>query len=69
MLAAMDRARVIVSIAGRTLHGVKETYADAARGELIALISSSWHLEIAAREGNGAQELGVRVGDEIVVAS
>lgn len=67
MLADAERARIAVTIAGRTVRGVRQTYADAARGEVIALISSSWVLEIAMREGSAARELGVRVGDEVVL--
>jgi S-adenosylmethionine hydrolase len=67
MLTAMDQSRIGVNIAGRTLRGVRQTYADAARGELIALISSSWMLEVAAREDSAARELGVRIGDEVIV--
>jgi S-adenosyl-L-methionine hydrolase (adenosine-forming) len=67
MLAGMDRARVVVRIGGRAVRGLKQTYADAARGELIVLISSSWQVEIAVRDGNAAQTLGTRVGDEVVV--
>lgn len=67
MLVCMDRAHIAVNIAGRTLRGVEQTYADAALGELIALIGSSWALEVAARDGNAARELGVRIGDEVVV--
>jgi S-adenosyl-L-methionine hydrolase (adenosine-forming) len=54
MLAGMDRARIVVRIGGRVVRGVKTTYADAARGEPIALISSSWQVEIAVRDGNAA---------------
>ncbi len=67
MLSGMDRGRLVVHIGGRVVRGVKSTYADAARGELVALISSSWHLEVAMRDGNAAEALGVRIGDEMVV--
>jgi S-adenosyl-L-methionine hydrolase (adenosine-forming) len=68
MLEGMDRARLVVSIGTKQVRGVKTTYADAARGELIALISSSWQVEVAMREGNAAQTLGIRLGDEVVLA-
>ncbi|MEW5720071.1 MAG: SAM-dependent chlorinase/fluorinase [Chloroflexota bacterium] len=68
LLAGMDRARVIVRVGGRALRGIKATYASAAPGEAIALISSSWHVEIAVRDGSAAQTLGVQIGDEIVVS-
>jgi S-adenosylmethionine hydrolase len=36
-------------------------------GELVAYIGSSGHLEIALREGNAAQSLGVEIGDKILL--
>jgi S-adenosylmethionine hydrolase len=68
LLAGMDRARVGVRLGVHVLRGIKATYASAAPGEALALISSSWHLEIAVRDGNAAQKLGAQIGDEIVVS-
>ena len=65
--AGMDRARVVVRIGAHSLRGIKATYAAAASGEAIALISSSWQVEIAVRDGNAAQTLGIRIGDEVVI--
>jgi S-adenosylmethionine hydrolase len=43
---------------GQTLiTGIKRTFADAAPGELIALVGSSGHLEISIANGNAAQSL------------
>ena len=67
MLAGMDRARVVVRIGAYSLRGIKPTYAAVASGEAIALISSSWQVEIAVRDGNAAQSLGIRTGDEVVI--
>lgn len=67
MLEGMDRARMVIEIAGKKIMGLKRAYADVAPGELIALISSGWELEIAQREGSAAKGLGVKVGDEVVV--
>lgn len=68
MLRAMDRERIAIKIAGRTVNGVKQSYSDGAAGQVIALVGSSWSLEIAKREGNAAQDLGVRIGDEVIVS-
>jgi S-adenosyl-L-methionine hydrolase (adenosine-forming) len=68
LLAGMDRARVVVRIGAHALRGIKPTYAAAAPGEAVALISSSWQIEIAVRDGNAAQTLGIRIGDEVVVS-
>lgn len=67
LLAGMDRARLIVRISAKQVRGLKGTYADVANGEVIALISSSWQLEVAMCDGNAAQMLGTRIGDEVVV--
>lgn len=40
-------------------------YAEVARGELLAYIGSSGHLEIAVRDGDAARQLGVRPGEEL----
>ena len=67
MLRDAEPARVVVEIAGKKILGLKRTYADGAEGELIALISSSWELEIAQRNGNAAKTLGILKGAEVVV--
>ena len=67
MLRDVDPARVVVEIAGKRIAGLKRTYADGAEGELIALISSSWTLEIAQCNGNAAETLGILYGSEVVV--
>jgi len=67
MLVAMDRTRINVRIAGRQVHGIKGTYADAAIGQMIALIGSARQLEVALRDGNAAAALGSRIGDEVIL--
>ena len=66
-IAGWDRSHAVVTIAGRTLRGIRQTYAQVAPGELIALIGSSGNLEAAAREASAAQILGVRIGDQVVL--
>jgi S-adenosylmethionine hydrolase len=46
---------------------VARVYAEVGVGELLALVGSSGHLEIAVRDGNAAEALGVRLGDEVLV--
>lgn len=67
MLTGMDRARIEVTIGGKTWQGIQPTYAMVRQGETLALISSSGYLEIAVREGNAAQAWGLRLGDEVLV--
>jgi S-adenosylmethionine hydrolase len=56
-----------VRAAGRDLGRPRRTYWDVAPGKPLALIGSSGLLEVAVRDGSAAQELGVRVGDEVAV--
>ena len=59
--------RPIVEINDTKIEGVCKTYAEAERGTLLALIGSSGYLEIAVRDGNAAERLGAKVGDEVRV--
>ena len=56
-----------VRVKGRDLGRLRRTYWDVAPGKPLALIGSSGLLEVAVRDGSGAQDLGVRVGDEVEV--
>ena len=67
MLKGKDYSRVIVDIGATKVRGVRQSYSDIALGEFIALISSSWHLEVAVREGSAAQALGTHIGDQVRV--
>ena len=58
---------ICVAIAGREIHGLVGTYSDVEPQEFAALLGSPWKLEIAQRESNAAEALGVFVGDELVV--
>ena len=57
-----------VSIAGRTIVGLSETYASAG-DDLIALVGSYATIEVAVRNGSAAAALGVRVGERVVVST
>ena len=54
-----------VTIRGRTLT-VRTTYADAAPGELLALVNSYDLVEIAVRDGSAARVLGAGRGESVV---
>jgi S-adenosylmethionine hydrolase len=56
-----------VEVAGRRISRLSRTFADVAPGELVAYVGSSGHLEIAVREGNAAELLGVGVGAQVCV--
>jgi S-adenosylmethionine hydrolase len=59
--------RLVVEVAGWRIVGLRPTYAATEPGELLALVGSDGLLEIAVREGSAAQELGVKVGDALVI--
>lgn len=58
----------IVRIAGQQVVGPSLTYAAAAPGQLLALVSSDGTLEIALRDGSAAARLGVAAGEPIEAA-
>lgn len=44
---------------------IQRAYSDVRRGELLALLGSSGHLEISVNQGNAAERLDLAVGDRI----
>ena len=56
-----------VEVAGRTVRQLSPTYADVARGQLLALIGSAGLLELAVREGSAALMLGIGIGAPVIV--
>ena len=56
-----------VTVAGQELTGVHRTYAEVETGEVLALVGSEGHLEIAVREGSAARKLGLRPGDPVTL--
>jgi S-adenosyl-L-methionine hydrolase (adenosine-forming) len=55
-----------VQVAGLSL-ALRRTYADADRGEPVALVGSSGLVEIAVRDGSAAERLGLRRGSSVVL--
>jgi S-adenosylmethionine hydrolase len=65
---ALTEMRVhTIRVHGRDVGKVRRTYWDVAPGKPLALIGSSGLLEVALRDGSAANELGLNVGDEVVV--
>ena len=62
----VGEGRWCVEIAGRRISQFGTTYADATAGALLILVSSAGTLEIAARDGNAAAQLGVGVGEAAI---
>jgi S-adenosylmethionine hydrolase len=53
-----------LDIAGRTLHGISESYQE---GQVVAIVGSVGLIEIAARNASAADILGLREGDRLTV--
>lgn len=56
-----------IFIAQHKINSISTTYSDAAPGELLALIDSAGHLEIAANRGNAGEIIGCNIGDPVNV--
>jgi hypothetical protein len=63
--ARFQADRALVMVGGREIPGLHRTYAEVAPGEVLALVGSEGHLEIAVREGSGADRLGLQPGDSV----
>jgi len=59
-------AHWVLELEGRSLP-ISRTYSDAAPGELLALVDSYAALEIAVRDGNAAERLGLRPGARVTL--
>jgi S-adenosyl-L-methionine hydrolase (adenosine-forming) len=57
-----------IAVKGRKVGKIRRTYWDVAPGKPLALIGSSGLLEIAVRDGSAAEDLKIRVGDEVSVS-
>lgn len=59
--------RLAVLVGGQRIETVRHTFAEVDPGQLLIYRGSSGYLEVAMREGNAADELGVRIGDPVLV--
>lgn len=67
-LAAHDATPgLVIEVAGREIRGVCRTYSDVAAGQCVAYVGSGGRVEIAIRNGNAAEALGVRRGQRLTV--
>ena len=57
------RAVARIEFKGKQIAGIRRTYAEAERGELLALVGSSGYVEIAMRDDSAAADVGAVVGD------
>lgn len=56
-----------IVVAGKVLHGLQRTYADAPTGNFLALWGSGGYLEISLNQGHAQQVLGAAVGTPVFV--
>jgi S-adenosylmethionine hydrolase len=56
-----------IYIGKQKINAISSTYSDAAPEDLLALIDSAGHLEIAVNRGNAAQKTGCKIGDPVTV--
>jgi len=57
----------VIAVVGQEIAGVCRTYADVEPDQVVALVGSEGHLEIAVREGNAARRLGLQPGERVIV--
>ncbi len=63
-----SRGPVTVNTAGQSIPGPVNSYMDADRKSPLAIIGSFGRLEIAVREGNAAEQLGLKTGERVDVS-
>jgi S-adenosyl-L-methionine hydrolase (adenosine-forming) len=59
--------RLTVRVARKRIGRFKRTYFDAPPGSPLALFGSSGLVEIAVRDGSAAKQLGLRIGDPVLI--
>lgn len=56
-----------VTYADVSVIGIRRTYSEADRGQLVAIIASDRYLELAVNQGSAAERLGVSIGDPVTL--
>jgi S-adenosylmethionine hydrolase len=59
--------QAVVTLQDRVVKGIRRTYGEAKKGEVMALVGSGGFLEIAINQGNAAIELNVSPGAQIIL--
>jgi len=65
--AMEHKEKIIFRINRSEIKGMVNTFGERPVGELIALLGSTGNLSISVVNGNAANQLGVKVGDEMIV--
>lgn len=61
----VDARRAVVNAGVATLNGIRQTYAQAEPGTLLATVGSDGFLEVAMNHGNAARQTGLAIGDRV----
>ena len=69
LIGKSDMSGLMIQAGGRAIHGVSETYATVAAGELLVVIGSTGCLEISIRGGNAKRLLGIEAGEKIRISN
>ncbi|MGZ9226060.1 MAG: SAM hydrolase/SAM-dependent halogenase family protein [Anaerolineales bacterium] len=65
--AFQGRTDVLFRLRGAEVAGITDSYGHKQAGDLVAIVDSEEHIEIAVVNGNAAQKLGAKVGDVVEV--
>ncbi len=66
--ASLDGSQdVLVRVQGHEIDGIVDSYGHREVGELVALVDSEYHIEVAVVNGSAAKRLGAQVGDVVEV--
>jgi len=62
-----DARRVRITVGRRVVRSLSRSYADVRKGNLLALVGSTGHLEISVNQGSARTAAGIRRGDRVLV--
>lgn len=63
-----DRGGLRITVGRRVVRALSRSYADAKKGELLALVGSTGHLEISVNQGSARSAARIRRGDRVLVS-
>jgi len=67
-LPPTDPERLSVEAKGTRIRGLSRTFADVEPGQPVVYVGSNGYLEIALREGSAAAQLGLGIGDAVLLS-
>lgn len=66
-LSRLQAEGIHVIVGDHRIRGLRTAYISAQPGQVLALIGSSGHMEVAVRNGSAVQLLGLSIGDKVFV--